>query len=156
MKRLLTLMVFWCAIAVSAPITAQMLAADDKDNSPAPAVLGPEDSGWYTRGDEGNERNQCNVLVDAITIDNVCVYRLSAMCVQDGEGTVVAISQQDAPHKAPIRLALYTPPSFEPAGYLEIEGLGAQPFIGLNEGARQWLRAAAYKGQWCSAGARGR
>lgn len=149
MKRLLTLMVFWCAIAISAPITAQMLAAHDSDNPPEPAVLGPEDSGWYGRADAGFHQNQCNVLVDAVPVNGGCMYRLSAMCVQAGQGSVVGISQQDVPHKAPITLLLYQPPSLDPVGYLEIAALGVAPQLGLNQFATPWHRAASYRGQWC-------
>ncbi len=106
-------------------------------------------SAWYNKPSVDYAVDQCNILVDSTGPAWACLHRVSAMCVQRGQGYSVGYAQYE-PIRFPLILRMYQPPNLVATGYVEIAALGAYPQIGFNGPVVPWIQAAPYQGGQCS------
>lgn len=131
----------------SAPIDQSKWALLSPLRSPGSFV--PADSGWFAETINGVQgfNKQCNITVDRIGNIMGCLERVSVMCILDGFGSVRGVGRYNQPFAPPLLLALYTPPSIAPVGYIELWHLGDGASIGANGPPGDWRRAARTTGE---------
>lgn len=134
-----------------------MIALGQPKEQPAPerplmaekvAITGQ--SGWYAKPSVDYAVDYCNVLVDSVGPAWACLYRVSAMCTQRGQGYTASASDYAGPIRLPAILGLYQLPSLVPTGWIEIDALGASPVIGFNSAPVPWIQSVAYQGGSCA------
>jgi hypothetical protein len=167
MFRFLAFLIFAVAIACTMPARAgdvtyarsvaefgpvPVVGADkSSNNTDAIGHLFNLQSGWYN----GPDYQSCTILVDAVPTGFLqCMHRVSVLCGKAGVIYSRGVAQIDEPFTSPLLLAIYTPPSLVPTGYIDIGSLtsgppGSAAMIGINEPASAWVKAASFSGSWC-------
>lgn len=135
-----------CSLALAQESFSPIQPSTDSVSAANGAVV--SQSAWYNKPSADLAVDQCNILVDSVGPVWACVHRVSAMCVQRGQGYSVGYAQNE-PIRFPLILRMYQPPNLVATGYVEIAALGANPVIGFNSPPTPWIQAAAYQGGTC-------